>query len=531
MRRLCCPKKEGGLTMKKISIIFMVLSMMIGMTQCKKNIQCLPDRQVYHINIDVNRGSKVDVNTANGMVTFEEDDCLYVVSGGVYVGTLKHDGSGFSGDITGPVMDSPLYFYFLGTEPQKYLRAGISTSCTVSIENQVDRLPVVSCGISNREFTGEGSYSTFLYNKCALVKFNVTSDMSSEAVCIGRMNNYATIDFSTKQFDYSQKDGGVIKLSSGSGEKWAIVFPNEETLEASSLGAAFTADYSYQGECPAIRPIHANDFMDDGYDITIATPSVSDGMFTMDTGKRVIFAKGNLQYIGSATEPYWTFAAEQYDLMENTVEQTGGAAKVDRDRFGWGTGDYPNNVSACNNDYTEYVEWGKHFEPVDGHEWHAPKCVEWEYVMFTRSASKLNDVYNARFARAQIIKDNGDKVNGIILFPDVYEHPDGVALPTKSSINYTNNNHNASYTDNSYTVAEWDLLEEAGCVFLPAGGQRINKSGAVGFYDVNIEGHYWSQCDLGDLEHACNIYFTDYRPYIYDKNDKYKGFSVRLVHE
>ena len=117
------------------------------------------------------------------------------------------------------------------------------------------------------------------------------------------------------------------------------------------------------------------------------------------------------------------------------------------------------------------------------------------------------------------------------MLPDVYNHPGDVELPKKASINYTTDNNGGAYTDNIYSVEDWEKMELAGAVFLPAGGQRIVKSGKLGFYDVNVGGHYWSQCDLDDPEHACNIYFTTYRPYIYDKNDKYKGFSVRLVHE
>lgn len=74
-------------------------------------------------------------------------------------------------------------------------------------------------------------------------------------------------------------------------------------------------------------------------------------------------------------------------------------------------------------------------------------------------------------------------------------------------------------------------MEAAGAVFLPVTGCRDYKSGAWGFDSTAEEGHYWSQCDLGDPDHACNMYFSDYRVYVKDKNDKYKGYSVRLVHE
>lgn len=519
--------------MKKLSIIFFVLSMFVTMTQCKKNLQVFPaeNSESVLINVDVNDGSKVNVNTSNGIVTFEKYDVLYVISDGKYVGTLNNDGEKFYGEITGAVVDKPLYFYFFGNQQIENMKPGKSTSCEVFIEDQTKGLPVISCGMSEQVYDGEGYYSTFLYNKCALVKFNVTSTMSDDFVCINGMNNFASIDFQTGSFTYSQKDGGIIKLPAGSGEKWAILFPTDEITAEGDNGTAFSADYRYVGKRPTIEQIHANDFITEPYSITIDKANAADGMFALGNEKRVIFAKGNVQYIGNAKNPYWKFADHQYDLLTNTAEQVGDGANINRDRFGWGTGDAPNKVSTDNSDYVDYYDWGKNFPLVDGKEWHAPKCIEWEYVMYTRNATKLNDVYNARFARARITTPENDIVNGLILFPDVYNHPEGVKLPEKSSINYTTNNNGATYSDNDYTADDWEKMEAAGCVFLPAGGVRIVKSGVFGFYDVNVEGHYWSQCDLGDPEHACNIYYTDYRPYIYDKNDKYKGFSVRLVHE
>ena len=100
--------------MKKISIIFMVLSVFMTMTQCKKDLQVhstIAEDSVF-IHVDVQDGSKVNVNTTNGIVTFEQDDILYVANNGKYVGNLKHNGTAFEGTITGAVTDKPLYFYF-----------------------------------------------------------------------------------------------------------------------------------------------------------------------------------------------------------------------------------------------------------------------------------------------------------------------------------------------------------------------------------------------------------------------------------
>ena len=520
--------------MKKLSIIILVLSCFVTLTQCKKkDIVVLANNDAVNINLEVRNNSKVDVNTENGKVKFERNDVIYAVSNGVVVGSLEHNGMRFEGTIEGAVEDEPLFFYFFGNKSPGYIKYGETTSCSVTIDDQTGKLPVISTGISNELFSKDrSSYSAFLTNRCALVKFDVTTSSNEEPICINGLNNHVDVDFTCNSLSYSQKDGGVIKMEPGSGEHWAILLPNDQALAEGNEGSAFTADNRYVGRRPAIDAIYENDFITHAYNISVETANVADGKFSMNGSKRVVFSSGNVQYIANGVDvPRWQFAPHQYDLLTNTAEQTYGEADVNRDRFGWGTGNFPNNVSVRNADYSEYVDWGKNFPNDEGYQWHAPKCIEWEYVMFTRNASKLNDVYNARYARARIDTPEGDRINGLILFPDVYNHPGDVKLPTKESINYTTNNNGGNYTDNIYSVKEWEKMEAAGAVFLPTGGRRYVKDGKLGFYNVNEEGHYWSQCDLGDPEHACNIYFTNYRPYIYDKNDKYKGFSVRLVHE
>ena len=521
--------------MKKLSIILVALSILMTLTQCKKkDLQIVPaNGKAVYITLDVRNNSKVNVNTETGEVKFERYDVIYAVSKGKFVGTLSHNGETFSGSVEGAVIGEPLFFYFFGNTNPDYIKVGESTSCSVVIDDQTSKLPVISCGLSNEDFSeGCSNYSVFLTNKCALVKFNVTTASDEEPTCISGLNNKVEIDFINNTFTYSKDDCGVIKLKPGCGERWAILFPNATAMEEGAEGTAFSADYRFLGRRPALDAIYNNDYITNGYDVTVETTAEADGKFSMNGTKRVVFAKGNVQYIVSnGDKAEWRFAPNQYDVLTNTAEQVGDGENINRDRFGWGTGDNPYNVSTRNADYVDYVDWGKNFPNDEGYAWHAPKCIEWEYVMFTRNATKLNDVYNARYARARIDTPNGDRINGLILFPDVYNHPEGVALPKKESINYTTNNNGGSYADNIYSVDDWNQMEDAGAVFLPACGQRIVKDGALGFYDVNVEGHYWSQCDLGNPVLACNIYFTNYRPYIYDKNDKYKGFSVRLVHE
>ncbi|MBO4574618.1 MAG: hypothetical protein J5708_04785 [Bacteroidales bacterium] len=520
--------------MKKLSIILVVVSMILTMTQCKKNVQDIvaTDAGTIFISLDVNKGNRIDVNTANGVVTFKRYDQLHIVSEGKYCGfvTKETDNGSFTGTITEPVVGKPMYIYFLGVHNKNYSTIATgATSCNVDITDQTNNLPVISCGMTDVYSSGITSYEVMLLNKCALVKFNVTTSADNEATCLTGLKNEMIIDFTTNTFTPDTVKDAVIKLAKGSGERWAILLPN---AAESAVKTAYSADYRYVGTRSALGEIHNNDYITTGYTVTVGTattanPTYDDGKFSLSADKRVTFAKGNVQHVYDETKGQWIwkFAEHQYDVLHNENAQKYEGA-CDRDRFGWGTGDKPDLMSHSNSDYPQstddYAEWGKHFTDYS---WFAPKCFEWKYLMFQRPASKLNDVYNARYARARV---NG--VNGIIVFPDVYNHPSTVALPTKASINYTTNN-DGSFSINNYTEADWNAMEAAGAVFLPVTGCRDYKSGAWGFDATAEEGHYWSQCDLGDPDHACNMYFSDYRVYVKDKNDKYKGYSVRLVHE
>lgn len=531
---------------RKSAIALLVLVTMLGLTQCRKNTAVIDTvrKNTVDITINVENDSKIDVNTETGKVTFEKGDELQIVSDGKYCGhvSIKENDAPFTGTIDAPVEGKPMYIYYLGIHNKHHqtIESG-ATSCKVDITDQTGKLPVISCGMTDDYSTETSSYKVKLLNKCALVKFNVTTSAEDEATCLTGFNNEMIVDFAANTFTPDTVGDCLIKLAKGSGARWAILLPNSTAESAATT--AYSADYRYIGTRSAVGVINNNDFIKEGYDVTISTsttdnPTYDGDKFSVSETKRVEFAPGNVQHVSDGENWIWKWADHQYDVLDNVNEQRYSGA-CNRDRFGWGTGSNPDNVSASNYAYpqstSEYVDWGTNFATDEGHgAWHAPKCVEWKYLMFKRPATELNGVYNARYARAQV---NG--VNGLILFPDVYNHPDGVGLPLKWTINYMNDGDHAQYSfnDNVYTAADWTLMEAAGAVFLPVTGDRIilgydaYNNAQLGFDAVGSEGHYWSQCDLNDPIHACNLFFSKYRPYVFDDNDKYKGFAVRLVRE
>ena len=262
------------MNMKKISIIVMTLAFLVALTQCKKE-QATPanDGKTVDITLDIKNGNgtRMDVNTSTGEVTYVSGDKIYVASGGKYVGTLTHNGTRFSGTITDPVVGEPLHFYFLGNvTPAETLTAGTTTTCSVVISDQTQHLPVIEYAPSNENYTaGASSFSAHLLNKCALVKFNVTTS-SEAATCITGKKNKVTVSFAENTLTHSQEGNGVITLPAGNGEKWAILLP-QEAQEAMEEGSAYSADGNYTGSCGAVPTIYENGYLTLGIEVNVST--------------------------------------------------------------------------------------------------------------------------------------------------------------------------------------------------------------------------------------------------------------------
>lgn len=268
--------------MRRMTYFVMALAMVLGFTQCKKEQPETPDTQGVTITLNLegnNNGAKVNVDpNADEQVSFEDGDQILVASNGQYVGTLTRENNVFSGSITNPVEGQRLYFYFLGNK-QGTLEAG-ATTCTVNISDQTEELPVISMGQSTVNYTeGETSYSSRLYNKASLMKFNVTTP-STAAICLTGMNNTVTVNFGEPTatnygFTYGidAEDGGLIMMpgvTTENTETWAIVLP-QAALEAGGENSAYTADLRYLGTRPAMEEIEMNTFLNLGLDLSVGT--------------------------------------------------------------------------------------------------------------------------------------------------------------------------------------------------------------------------------------------------------------------
>ena len=537
--------------MKRISFIITSLLLLAALTQCKKEEQVSHASEGNTVDITLNikggGGSRVDVNTATGAVNYESGDKIYVVSGGKYVGTLTHNGTYFGGTITDPTVGEPLYFYFFGNvTPEETLVTGITTTCSIDISDQTERLPLIECAPSYENYvSGSTSFTATLLNQCALVKFNVTSS-SEAATCITGMKNKMTVDFSTNGMMPIQEGNGIITLPAGGGERWAILLP-QEAVEAGAFGSAYSEDGAYTGTRGAVPAIGNNGYLTAGIDVIInsgeSPTGAACGKFTINgNGDQVYFSHGNLQYNKATGE--WSFMEHQYDIVETDGQDVGSnyANQNIVSLFGWGTSGWDNgntyyqpystSIGEISEGYgygptdgTNYsysltgiyanADWGVYNAITNGGNepgyWRTLTMDEWEYIFDIRTTNS-----GKRLAFGIV---NGS--SGMLLLPDNWDE-------SCYALEYDDCNYNS----NLINATQWNELEQYGVVFLPAAGTRFeNMVYNSEFYDNNGSGRYWSANSHNDgcFEAFCIGFYADNLCVNYDSENRCSGISVRLV--
>ena len=240
--------------------------------------------------------------------------------------------------------------------------------------------------------------------------------------------------------------------------------------------------------------------------------------FSVSAGKQVRFSPGNLQY--SRSTGTWSFAEHQYDMIGDA--NVSGSALADKiDIFGWsgstGSAKWGVSTSTDNSDYSgDFVDWGTNIG--DGTTWYTLTIDEWYYLRYSRTnADNLVGV-----ARINLNADGTKYANGLVLLPDNWTCPAGVTFKSGFADTYSVQ----AYADyQTFTVSDWQKLESAGAVFLPASGYRDGSD----VYTVQNNGNYWSATPNGSDGAYC-LYFSsngadtgnDYR---------YYGPAVRLVQD
>lgn len=575
--------RRKRISKRRTTTLLLALLMLLGMTQCKKKLDTINPvaGNTYNISLSVDNDSKVIVTPHSNYATvrFESGDVIHVAYNKKYAGSLTHNGTNFTGNITITetseqitTINQPLYFYFMGNKPLR--NATPTTTISVDISNQTGGLPVISMAASDQVFSGTGSYTAALDNKCALVKFNTPN--VDELVRITGLNNIIQFDLTKADktavpasmqgiSSWAATTDSIIDLYKESNTvRWAILIPRGET----KIAAKTTGYLSKKGIIvPATTP---SAYLSDGININL-TQAPEMAFSTSVDNTYIYFAKGNLQCKRKKTdwsEYEWSFKTNQYDI-DYSENYTVGENYANEDvvgHFGWGASGYNINASSTidplalnykpNSTYGTYnhaaltdsvnpYRYGPSWtdNPFDDHgagvnitgtnfdwgvynsyggasglgiggggtdSWRLFTRDEIVYILGPngspkpgincRLSSTVGNVKNARFVKVRLSdasNGSGTGLNGLIIFPDVYEHPGTVQIPSNI------NNMSCNFTTNSYTKDEWALMEEAGAAFLPAAGchekKKSNNDGYI--HDINSYCYYWTS--------NCQIYTED----------------------
>lgn len=261
-------------------------------------------------------------------------------------------------------------------------------------------------------------------------------------------------------------------------------------------------------------------------------------LFSIDgNGGKVWFSKGNLQHQASTNT--WRFSENQWGVCDSIANEHVSSAYAEAstawiDLFGWGTSGYahgancyqPWSTTANPTDYNAYgqndsnlcdqtgmADWGYNAISNGGNAenlWRTLTKDEWDYLLFGRPNS------NNHYGYGQV-----EGTNGLILLPDIWTLPPRLSFKAGSS-----------QWENHYTAKQWNEMEVAGAVFLPASGMR---NGTMLCHNTG-SGNYWSSTCLWSGEIGCqygafSVYFG-YETLASDNRvDRHAGFNVRLVRD
>ena len=265
-------------------------------------------------------------------------------------------------------------------------------------------------------------------------------------------------------------------------------------------------------------------------------PYAMPGKFSVSATKQVQFARGNLVY--KAGE--WDFHKQQYDkcFKANTPLSFFGP-DASFDLFGWATAGIAGadetmvnyqpwkfNYTAIDSQldknpygygpsidnvpggsswdaYADYCDWGNIYKltQVAGDGWYTLSAAEWAYLFTLRSASEVNGVANARFAKATVCGEPG-----LLLFPDDFgtRFTGDQVIFAANSINQMDKDA-SDFSDIVLSRTVWTIAEAAGSVFLPAAGAVVSYFGVTVNSASTIIGYYWSSTAATEVDKAMQI--------------------------
>lgn len=341
---------------------------------------------------------------------------------------------------------------------------------------------------------------------------------------------------------------GSETITSGSSVAWGT----EVTVTATPATGYIVDAITVKGADDSDVPVADGKFTMPQKNVTVSGSFKKVPLFTVASGTKVSFAPGNL-YAKKGSDGTWTwgFYGEQYKFHSESMKKispSGGSRNAkdtdnEIDLFTWGYDNTSTNTSYSLNPvnttgisghttsgekFSDSEDWGSisglPSAPGDG--WRTLTSAEWTHLLNNRTTNcsfGSTTITYARYLKCKV-KDDTRDVYGLMIFPDTFTWPTGTNAPTAPDKSYINDNDLAWTSVPSYTAVQFEALEGAGVVFLPAAGSRDG----AGVSDVGSYGYYWSSTANGSSR-AYNLYFSSGNVNPASGLIRPRGRSVRLV--
>ena len=209
------------------------------------------------------------------------------------------------------------------------------------------------------------------------------------------------------------------------------------------------------------------------------------GAYSVSETLQVYFSRGNLKY-DENHNPIWFFEPNQTSYTP--TDQTNSGVSVTGYMPIWSDVQHPHPMTEPllhDNHYQgNIIDYGSFAAPATtSGAWRTLSNAEWNFLVSRHShgiGSPLGS--NNVLACYAYVQVNG--VNGMMLFPDLFEWP---ATVSTTLIPGTLNTASSNWNGINYLATDWAQLEDAGCIFLPASGWTKWTPELFG-----TQGYYWS---------------------------------------
>lgn len=283
----------------------------------------------------------------------------------------------------------------------------------------------------------------------------------------------------------------------------------------------------------------------------------SKAVFTVNVADnvKVYFSQGNLQYQatdngvaghtthtvqgGGTANGIFRFAEHQYDIIGNTQgnTSTGSTQTLWQDLFCWatsgGNSSYPPYKRATSSFSYKTIagtnyEWGYYNAISNGGDtpgaWRCLTKKEWCCLLgFQTSYVTPRPDATSKRSKATV-----NTIQGVVILPDEWNKDAVSDIPWTSGA--------SDFATNTYSLEQWDKMEQNGAVFLPVAGYRTTSSSSWSWTKAG----YWSTDNYSTSSSSyypfC-VYFNSsaFSYYNYSSSSSscysYSVMSVRLVQD